>query len=142
MGETIRNGLSIVAGILLILTAIRSLPFWVRTRFWFPKYVHVLASIGGAVGLWCLVGMPEHGPRNDGPVAKVLVVLALPAIIYFIFLLYGGQRAAYLRHLEKSVSCPHCKLPVSARHNIDSAPDLKLPGIEGHCPHCGQSLLS
>jgi len=143
MGETVRNGLSILAGVFLILTAIRSFPFWVRTRFWLPKYVHLIAAIGGGVGLWCLANVPDDAPLSkESPVAKLLFVLALPAIIYFIFLLYGGQRAAYLRHFEKAVSCPHCKLPVPARHNTDSAPDLKLPDVRGHCPHCGQSLPS
>jgi hypothetical protein len=143
MGETLRNGLSILAGVLLIFTAIRSLPFWVRTRFWFPKYVHLMASIGAAVMLWCLTGTPDDAPiSKDGPFAKLLFVSSLPAIIYFIFLLYGGQRAAYQRHFETSVSCPHCKLPVPGRHNTDSAPDLKLPDIERHCPHCDQSLPS
>jgi hypothetical protein len=138
MGETLRNGLSILGGLLLILTAIRSLPFWVRTRFWFPKYVHVMAAIGAVVMLWCLAGAPAS---KDGPLGKLLFVASLPAIIYFIFLLYGGQRAAYSRHFEKPVPCPQCKLPVPARYNTDCASDLKLH-TEGHCSHCGQSLPS
>jgi hypothetical protein len=143
MGETLRNGLNILAGVLLIFTAIRSLPFWVRTRFWFPKYVHLMAAIGAAVMLWCLASTLDEAPiSRDGPLAKLLFVSSLPAIIYFIFLLYGGQRSAYLRHFEKSTLCPSCKSPVLVRGNTDSAADRKLPNTERHCPQCGQSLPS
>jgi hypothetical protein len=143
MGETLRNGLSILAGVLLIFSAIRSLPFWMRTRFWFPKYVHVMAAIGAAVMLLCLAGTPDDAPvSKDGPLAKLLFVSSLPAIIYFIFLLYGGQRSAYLRHFEKSILCSCCKSPVLVCDNTDSAPDRKLPNTERHCPQCGQSLPS
>jgi hypothetical protein len=143
MGETLRNGLSILAGVLLIFTAIRSLPFWVRTRFWFPKYVHLMAAIGAAVMLWCLAGTPDDAPiSKDGPLGKLLFVLALPAVIYFIFLLYGGQRSAYLSRFEKPVSCPHCKSPLSTAHRINNAPDRGLSDLKKACPSCGQSLPS
>jgi len=143
MSEVVFYGLRILGAVLFIFVAVKSLAFWRRTRFWFPKYAHVLAGIGGAVGLWCLTSAPSDAPvRKQGPIADLLFVLLLPTIIYSVFLLYGGQRAAYEHHFGTSVPCPHCKLPVPAHPNPDSAPDGELSEMERKCPHCGKTLSS
>jgi hypothetical protein len=50
MWKGVVNGFRFLEGILLILGAVGFLTFWARTRFWLPKYIHVLAAIGLIVG--------------------------------------------------------------------------------------------
>ena len=70
--------------------------FWARTRFWLPTYVHVLAAIGLILGVWCVFGTPNDSSLNQhGPVLSFLSVLIFPGMVYFFFLAYGGQQAAY-----------------------------------------------
>lgn len=143
MIEGLFKGLRILSAVLFIFVAIASFAFWRRTRFWLPKYAHLLAAIGGAVGLWCLASAPADAPiGKQGPIANLLFVLLLPAIIYLLFVLYGGQRAAYERQVGTTVPCPYCKLSVPARRGADSAPDGKLSHTERNCPHCGQTFVS
>ena len=40
----------LVHAALLVLAAIGFFRFWARTRFWLPKYVHVLAGASFALG--------------------------------------------------------------------------------------------
>ena len=99
--ENLFKGCQILHGVLLILAAVGFFTFWARTRFWLPRYAHFLAAIGLAVSLWCLVSMPDDAPiNNQGPIAKFLLVLALPAMVYFFFVFHGGQRAAYERRFR------------------------------------------
>jgi hypothetical protein len=143
MSEVVFNGLRILQAVLFIIVAIASFTFWRRTRFWLPKYAHLLAGIGGAVGLWCLASGPaDAAVRKQGPIANLLFVLLLPAIIYLLFVLYGGQRAAYERRFGTPGSCPHCKLPVPACNNPHSKPDGEVSDRERRCPHCGQTFAS
>jgi len=143
MREVVFDGFRILHAVFLILVAIGFFAFWVRTRFWLPKYAHLLAAIGGAVGLWCLANTPDDVPiSKQSPIAKLLFVLVLSAIVYFFFVLHGGQRAAYERHFGTSVPCPYCKLPVPARRNRNSTPDGKLSYTKRKCRHCGQTFAS
>ena len=82
---------------LIILTAVSAVVFLVRTRFWFPKYVHRVAAIALAIGLGMLPLIPADAPINRGEWAAFktcLIVLLFPAIVYVAFVFYGGQRAA------------------------------------------------
>ena len=143
MSEVVFYGLRILSAVFFIFVAIVSLRFWRRTRFWLPKYAHWLAAIAGVVMLCCLAGAPADAPiRKQGPIANLLFVLVLPAIIYVLFVLYGGQQAAYERRFGIPSLCPHCKLPVPAPHNPDSKPNGKLSDPEQRCPHCGQMFAS
>ncbi len=127
------------AGVLL--AAIGFFMFWARTRFWLPRYVHFLAAIGLAVSLWGLTTTPDDAPINQqGPIAKLLLALALPAMVYFFFVFYGGQRAAFERRLTRMGPCPYCNQPVAYFHNGDSATGEKVSSSEKQCPHCGQNL--
>jgi hypothetical protein len=135
------QGFQIVHEVLLILAAVGFFMFWARKRFWLPKYVHVLAAIGLAVGLWCEANAPANAPiNNQGPIAKLLLVLALPAMVYFFFVFHGGQFAAFDRRFGASVPCPYCKRPVAAFRDGDCARDGELSYAERQCPHCGQTL--
>lgn len=135
------RGLQILHWGLLILAAAGFFTFWARARFWFPKYVHFLAAIGLVIGLWCLSGVPDDAPINkQGPIVKTLFVLATPAMVYFFFVFYGGQRAAFERHFITSAPCPYCKRPVAALRDGNRGIDGEYSYAERCCPHCGQTL--
>jgi hypothetical protein len=97
---------------LMILAAIGTLAFLVRTRFWFPRYVHWLAAIALGIGFAMLWLIPADAPVNRGDwvtLKKSAVVLLFPGIVYVAFVFYGGQRAAYdARRAGAAVRCPHC----------------------------------
>jgi len=96
MREYLFGSFKLIHVALLVLGATASFRFLARTRFRLPKYVHVLALIGFAVSLLAISAMPPDAPANkDGPVVKLLIALALPAVIYAFFIVYGGPRAAF-----------------------------------------------
>ena len=114
----------------IILTAIGAFAFLVRTRFWFPKYIHWLAAIALAIGLGMLPIIPPDAPvyRGNWVVFKeTAVVLMFPAIVYAAFVFYGGQRVAYeTRRVGAAVRCLHCGDGV---------------GLAGEaCVQCGQTI--
>ena len=87
---------------ILAVGAVGFFVFWARTRFWLPQYAHVLAALGLIVGIWSVAITSDDAPlKRQGPVIKLLVALSLPGIVYFFFVLYGGQRAAF-SHKPKS----------------------------------------
>jgi hypothetical protein len=46
------------------LSAVGFFIFWARTRFWLPKYAHILAAIGLLVGLECLEAISKLGTTH------------------------------------------------------------------------------
>jgi hypothetical protein len=71
---------------LLAIAAIGFIEFWRRTRFWLPKYTQLLAAIGFIVMLRVLSLAPWDAPVNKlGPGSRLLLSLALPAIVYSFF---------------------------------------------------------
>jgi hypothetical protein len=98
MLQHLLTGFQVLHGVLLALAAVGFFVFWTRTRFWLPKYAHLLAAIGLAVGIWCVSGVADDAPLGKhGPVVKFLGALILPGIVYFFFVFYGGQQAAFKR---------------------------------------------
>ena len=133
-------GGALLIGFLLV-TALGCFFFFVRTRFWFPRYAHALAGLGFAIGVWCIATVPETAPINEhGPVGKVLLVLGMPAMVYFFFVFYGGQRAAFQRELRTTARCPQCKELVinDADQNPQASGEPVLAPEK--CPHCGLHL--
>src|SRR5258708_15930776 len=63
MWKGVFNSFRFFEGALLIVGAVGFLTFWARTRFWLPKYIHVLAAIGPHC--WCVdcVGIARR--RSD-----------------------------------------------------------------------------
>ena len=114
--------------VLTILAAIGFFHFAIRTRFWFPRHVHCLAGLALALGLTCLALMPPDAPINQGGggwLQKVLLVLVFPALVYFFFVFYGGQRVAYERTHEPIVMlCPYCR-------DAHVSPDSQCPHGSG-----------
>jgi hypothetical protein len=92
------KGFQFLHAVLLVLSAAAFFIFWVRTRFWLPKYAHLLAAIGLLVGVWSASITPKDAPiNNHGPIVRFLFALVLPAMVYFFFVFYGGQREAFRR---------------------------------------------
>jgi len=140
LGQLFR-GFQFFHGVLMALSAIGFFIFWARTRFWLPKYAHILAAIGLAVGLWCVSNTPNDAPINKGgPTARLLSALALPAMVYFFFVFYGGQHAAHSNRFGRPARCPHCGLRVTALQTGDGTPDPIAAEGRRQCPHCGKPL--
>jgi hypothetical protein len=134
------EGFKFLHAVLLTLSAIGFFIFWARTKFWLPKYVHILAGIGLVVALWCESIMPDNAPLNkEGPIAKFLFALILPAMVYLFFLFCGGQKAAFARRFQESTICHCCNLPVTADQTRNRAHEL-TSCVQHTCPHCGQRL--
>jgi hypothetical protein len=140
MWKRIFSGLYLVHVALLIIGAYGFFKFWRRTRFWLPKYIHVLAAIGFLLMLWVLSMAPADAPVNRwGPVPRFLFALVLPAIIYFFFVFYGGQRVAFDRSVATKLPCPFCGNPVPA-HPVQPGSTLTTRFLEPVCNQCGQAL--
>jgi len=132
---------TLLLGVLLV-TALGCLFFFARTRFWFPGYAHVLSGVGFAVGIWCAATVPENAPINEhGPLGKVLLVLGMPAIVYFFFVFYGGQRAAFQRELGTTGRCPKCRESVMSDQIQNLQGSGKPVPPPQKCPHCGLNLV-
>jgi uncharacterized membrane protein len=116
--------------LLAILAAMGCFHFGLRTRFWFPQYVHYLGGVALVLGLACLAWMPPDAPFHQGRwgwLTQVLLVLVFPALVYGFLVFYGGQRAAYERTPHPHVRlCPACR---GARIS---------PGRQ--CLKCGQTV--
>jgi 4-amino-4-deoxy-L-arabinose transferase-like glycosyltransferase len=132
------KGLTLLHGVILVAAAIVFFWFWTRTRFWFPRYVHVLAIIALALGIYMSATVSDDAPINKhGPYAKILIVFFLPAFVYFFFVFFGGQHAAYRNRCTSL--CPHCGQPVPMRRgNKKNGPDRESPSFRQQCPHCGK----
>jgi|CZKS01.1.fsa_nt_gi hypothetical protein len=141
MWKHLFSGFNWIHATLLFLAAAASFRFLVRIRFWFPKYIHVLAAIGLAISIWALSAMPADAPANkDGPVVRLLIALALPAIIYVFFIVYGGPRAAFYSSFRDSAPCPFCKCPVRTLPDDIDSPKASPQFAEKMCPACDREL--
>jgi hypothetical protein len=142
MWNDVFNDFRFLEAILLLVGAFGFLTFWARSRFWLPKYIHVLGAIGLIVGTLSVWASPADSPiKQQGLVACVLLALVLPAIIYAYFILHGGQRAAFSRSSSKSAPCPYCRNPVKTLPNdVQGAPTTQF--AVSVCPHCNQPLMT
>jgi hypothetical protein len=142
MWKHLFDGFKLIHGVLLLLAAVASFRFLARIRFWFPKYIHVLALIGFAVSIWAIAAMPPDVPAyKDGPLVRLLVALALPAIIYIFFIVYGGPRAAFYSSFKDSSPCPFCQSPVRTLPDDANSPKASPQFAEPACPACGRELV-
>lgn len=141
MWKRLFQGFSLIHGILLVLAAGASFRFWARTRYRFPKYIHVLAAIGFTVSIWAISAMPADAPANKyGPVGRLLIALALPAIIYVFFIVYGGPRASFYSSFSDAAPCPFCRAPVRTLPEDVNTPKASPQFAERVCPACGREL--
>jgi hypothetical protein len=141
MGKDVFNGFRFLEVILLIWGGVGYLlTFWARTRFWLPKYIHVLAAIGLIVSALSVWASPADAPiKQHGLIACVLLALVLPAMIYAYFILHGGQQVAFDRSSSKSAPCPFCGNPLKALGYDDQGPPTTR-FAESVCPHCSHTL--
>ena len=134
------DSFKLIHGVLLVLAAVASFKFWVRTRFWFPRYVHALAAIGFAAMLMVYWATPEDLRKGTSGARLLVVALALPAIVYFFFVVYGGPRAAFYSSLKDSAPCPFCQSPVRTLPNQGDNQQTAPKFAEPTCPACGHEL--
>src|SRR5215208_4609982 len=89
-------------GLELAIAAAGFFAVWYRTRFWLPRYVHVLAAVATLIGVVLNFLIPADAPitKQLGIWANVFIVGVCPALVYFFFVFYGGQAAAYRRHMS------------------------------------------
>jgi len=117
----------IIHAVLLIVAAVGFFCFWARTRFWLARDAHYLAAFALALGLSLLSIVPSGAPINRdawGGLKKAGLVLIFPGLVYFFFVFYGGQRAAYQRKRPPALTpCPYCGNPLSVS--------------DGRCSSCG-----
>ena len=133
-------GFRLIHGILLLVAAVGLFKFWRRSGFWLPTYIHIMAGIGFVITYWALSATPPDAPASKyGPLVRLLIALILPAIIYFFFIIYGGQRVAFRRSFPKK-SCPFCQGLVEVLPEDIHAPGVGTRFAERECPHCGQAL--
>jgi len=105
---------------------------------WLPWYAHGLAAIGLAVGFWCISLAPADAPINrKGHFIRLLFALAVPALVYFFFLSYGGQRTAFNRRFSSPL-CPVCRKPLRLRPAVSTAG--KSDSVAPACSNCGAAL--
>ncbi len=119
-------------GAVAVLAGIAYFWFWIRTRFWLPKYVHWMAAAAMLIGAGLLWLLDATAPAARGQWAwlkEALLVLMFPAIVYAAFVFYGGQHAAYdARVTGTAMRCPHCGAG-------NGMPDTI-------CSECGQTIPS
>jgi hypothetical protein len=137
----ILKGVGTLHAVIAVVAAAGFFFFWARTRFWLPKYAHVLALIALALGVWMAATVSDDAPiSKQGPVAKILLALGLPVMVYFFFVFYGGQRAAYESRSKSTLPCPYCHEPVDVVSGGNRTSDGKSSPFKQQCPHCGQDI--
>lgn len=137
MIPAVLHGLRLIHIITFSLVAIGLFKFWKETRFWLPRYAHVLAGIGFAVGIGVVLGVPADAPlARQNPVLRVLFALVVPAIVYFFFIAYGGQKAAFHRSRLVTEKCPFCGNDSSAYLTRDKT----VRFVDANCENCGQAI--
>jgi hypothetical protein len=141
MWKHLFDGFRLIHGILFAVAAVASFKFWVRTRFWFPRYIHVLAAI--SLGVMCLVlsTMPPDAQASKyGLISRCLFALTLPAIVYAAFIVYGGPRAAFHSRYQVTVPCPFCQTQLQALPKKSSDLHTPVQFADKACPACGHPL--
>jgi hypothetical protein len=87
--------------------------------------------MGLAAGIWCASITPADAPiKKASPIGRFLFPLEVPAMVYFFFVFYGGQHAAFSSRFPKALRCPSC--------DVEIASDLGASDGQQRCPHCGQ----
>jgi hypothetical protein len=142
MWRRLFEGFNLIHAVLLGLAAVASFRFWIRTRFRFPRYIHVLAAIGFAISIWVAYSIPADAPAGKAGLAgRILVALALPAIIYFFFIVYGGPRAAFYSSSKDSAPRPFCQSLVPTLPNDGNSPTAAPRFAEPMCRACGREFI-
>ena len=77
---------------LLAFLSFGNIVLWRRYRYWVPRYVHALALAALGVNLY----INYLWTRADGEMTtrRWIVMAIFPLLVYFLFVGYGGVRAA------------------------------------------------
>lgn len=89
---TLFRSFGLRTGLPLLVMVAGTIALWRKSGFWLPRYVHVLAL----ASLVPIVYINWLWVRSGGPMwtRRYLLIAAFPLSVYFIFLTYGGLRAA------------------------------------------------
>jgi hypothetical protein len=87
------SSFTLVHAVIFAMLAAFHIWIWARRGFWIPRYVHVLAVIALGLGLATVWSLQQQGPGKPAATSFLLVVM-FPAIVYVVFVLYGGVVAA------------------------------------------------
>ena len=99
------------------------------------------AGFALAVSMWGVSAAPVDAPMNKhGPIVRLLFALVVPAMVYFFFVLHGGQRAAFDRSFSRLVPCPSCQNSVKSLPPEAGCTTTTTHFAEPECPHCGHEL--
>jgi len=90
---TLIHGIKIILGIF-------NFWFWIRNRFWVPRYVHLIAIFAfclGCIMLWLF----EPGSKADNKGTKIFLLFLMPFIVYVLFVFFGGARESPLTNRKR-----------------------------------------
>ena len=136
--------LQVIHALAVIVGAILAFRFLVRTRFWFPRYVHYLAVLAFLIGASLIWTAPRDAPikrENLGGLPLWALVLVLPAFVYVFFVVYGGQEVVYRRrHPEDSGRCRHCGGWLGSIREMNIVKRAKGEALMTRCPRCGGTI--
>ena len=76
----------------LAFVSLTDLLLWRKYGFWVPRYVHVLAAGALALILWLNWMWVRAG--GEFTTRRGIVIAIFPLLVYFIFVSYGGVKAA------------------------------------------------
>ena len=119
MWHYVLDWINLAHGLIAAVAAIGFFKFWMRSGFWLPRYVHILAATMYLFGLlftWLVLAAPRVSPNQGLPTFLVwtIVPLFFPAIVYFFFVFYGGQHIAFRNAKIEYMPCPYCRSDVGA----------------------------
>ena len=76
----------------LAFVSVADLLLWRKYGFWVPRYVHVLAM--GALALILGLNWMWLQAGGEFSLRRGIVIVLFPLLVYFIFVSYGGVKAA------------------------------------------------
>ncbi len=133
--------IKVLRGILVIIAGLGCLWFWCRTRLWLPVYIHVMALFALALGFWMITTVPKEAPLNAKSIFfQAFLIMVFPAIVYFFFVIFGGQQAAYKTKLKKYIICSHCKEIIRNDQSNNDILGEEIFDLNQYCPFCGITL--
>lgn len=111
MINSIKDIYTLIHGGAFIFCGIAFFIFAFRTRFWFPKYIHIMALLSLILGIAMMQMLSDDAPivKEWGEFALVFILFLPPIIVYFAFVFFGGQHKTYNnRDIEEVYICPFC----------------------------------
>ncbi len=87
------NNLQFIHAATFFVLAIFPIWVWTQRGFWLPRYVHFLAATAFLLGALAMWSLQQQGLGKPF-LTTFLIMLMFPAIVYAVFVLYGGVKGA------------------------------------------------